>query len=133
MTDTDNKATEAAEIAARTLSAAEILGSMDFVLKLAKKLAKAHPSATPAQIADAIATVFAQELAKMEKRLDKVEAIRAKYNTLKSAQPVVASTVDMIHEMSTLEARDFAAERRAKPKAKTNGKAADAGQAALPL
>lgn len=143
MTDqntTQATAETAAEMAVRKINAAEIVGGMQFVTKLAAKLVKDYPSHTPSQIADAIEAVFAEKLKKMETRLQNVEKIRADYNALKSAQPVVADTVAMINKLSELDYVDHAAKVPAKgapakagPKVaiKANGAAEDSAQMTL--
>jgi len=107
MTDIANTA---AELSIKTLNAAEIVFSMDFVVKLAKKLVKDNPGHTPAQIADAIETVFQAKLALAEKRLQNVEKIRASYNALKSSTEVVADTVALIKKLGDQPSVDYAAQ-----------------------
>lgn len=86
---------------ARTLTAAEAVYSLDFVVKLVKKIHKDYPAYSVEQIADAVGDVFNQKLALMEKRLATIETIRAQYQALKSAEPIVAGTLDVLVKAQT--------------------------------
>ncbi len=139
MTDQTNTATEAA---ARTLNAAEIMFSLDFVIKLAKKVMKDNPAFTPEQVANAIETVFNAKLATAEKRLQNIEKIRAQYNALRGSQDAVVDTAALIKKLGERAHVDYASQVIvAKPGAKAapkvvNGaapKAENADQASLPM
>jgi hypothetical protein len=85
----------------RTLTASEAVYSLDFVVKLVKKIHKDYPAYSVEQIADAVGDVFNQKLALMEKRLATIETIRAQYQALKSAEPIVAGTLDVLVKAQT--------------------------------
>ncbi len=118
----------------RTLTAAEAVFSLDFVVKLVKKMHKDYPSYTVEQIAAAVRKTFATKLGSMEKRLANIEKIRAQYQALKSSEPVVAGVLKTLVDAQAVEVKPLPAELLLKkePAKKATGKAAPANGAADP-
>jgi hypothetical protein len=124
---TDNTGVIAGLLVARKLTAAEVVFSMDFVMKLIKKLHKDNPAYSAEQIANAVEYVFNQKLERSTKRLENIEKIRREYSILRSAQPVVQKTVDLMKHVGTLDYAEHAmpapTPKVAKPAVKSNGAA----------
>jgi hypothetical protein len=129
--------TDTITLETRTLSAGEVVFSLDFVTKLVKKIHKDNPAYTIEQIGEALEVVFSQKLETMEKRLKTIEKIRAQYDALKSAEPVVASVIDMLDKAVTYKFVPASAQvQQAKPVARkptANGKAKPADTAQLSM
>lgn len=89
----------------RTLTAGEAIFSLDFVMKLVKKIHKDNPSWSIEKIGAAVSKLFAAKLATQEKRLASIEKIRAQYQALKSAEPVVKGVVDILTKAAAYEVK----------------------------
>lgn len=134
MTEVAN--TAALEVA-RKLTASEVIYSLEFVTKLAKKIAKDNPGYTVAQIVLAMDKAFADKLAATTKRLAGLEKTQQQYAVLKSAQPMIASVGEALTHVATLDYQAHVVPAAAakvvakKANGKANGAAADVNQPAL--
>lgn len=121
----------------RTLTAGEAIFSLDFVMKLVKKIHKDNPSWSIEKIGGAVSKLFATKLATQEKRLASIEKIRAQYQALKSAEPVVKGVIDVLtkaaaYEVKPIEVDLLKAPAKKASAAKANGTVKpDAEQPAL--
>lgn len=109
----------------RTLTTGEAIFSLDFVIKLIRKVHKDHPKYTIEQVAAMVTKVFGEKLATMEKRLANIEKIRAQYQALKSSEPIVKGVLETLLAAKAVEVKPIAGELllAKQPAKKANGAA----------